>query len=115
MPFEHRLQRQHDEGKVDGDHADDHRELGVHDLQRFANEAESEERRVHESAVAEQHHPAGGAHGVADKERQDDRHQQEVLEARPRTGQAISHRKREHDADRRAHAATRMVRNRTAR
>ena len=53
-------------------------------------------------AIAEQDHPPGGAHGVADEERQDHRHQQQVLEARSRAREAIGHRKREHDADRRA-------------
>ena len=56
--------------------------------------------RVDEPAIAEQHHPSRRAHRVADEERQDHGHQQQILEARSRARETIGHRKGQHHANR---------------
>ena len=56
--------------------------------------------RVDHALVAERHHPAGGAHRVADEQRQHHQHDQQVLEAHLRARQHVGERKAQHQADR---------------
>ena len=59
---------------------------------RLAGQAEPLQRDVQEAPVAEQGHPAGGAHGVADEQRQHQQHDQEVLEPALRARQLVGER-----------------------
>ena len=73
-------------------------------------QSEPLERDVEESLVAEDGHPAGRAHGIADEERQHQQHEQEILEPALGARQLVGQRKRQDEADTVTIAATRKVR-----
>jgi hypothetical protein len=108
--FDHALQRQHHEGQVDRDDADQHGVLGIHDLEGLIDQAKPHQRGVEGALAAEGGHPAGGAHRIADEERQHDQHDHQVLEAafhaRQHIGQRETHDQAGDGADHRdAHRA----------
>ena len=73
-----------------------------HDLDRLGDDAELHQGDVEEALAAEQRHPAGGAHGVADEQRQHHQHDEHVLEARLRAREHVGEREGQHQADHRA-------------
>ena len=98
--LDHALQGEHHERQVHRRDADDDGDLGEHDLERLIDRACARQACVDQPLVAERHHPARGAHRIADEQRQHHQHDQEVLEAHLRARQHVGKRKAHHEADR---------------
>ena len=105
QPVDRDEQRQDRERQEAVRHAEDHREVGVHEDDRLVREPDRLEDRVHDAVVAQQDHPRVGPDQVAGPEREHDEDDQQDLVATAvaadPVGDRIADRERQHRRDRR--------------
>ena len=90
--LQRRIERQHHEGQIGIDDADEDRRVGVHDDQRLVDDVQRQQQLVEQPFGLQDADPGIDADQEAGPERQDDQHQQDRPQGRRRARHAVGDR-----------------------